>query len=104
MLIPAKDTPGENYALLSLITAKPPMHPAWSYGIWAVDDHKFKSTPRLQTYVATGRRKISYGCPDVITMDRLPIIEATFIAGQRYELVCNGQTEAQIRLAPSSGG
>ena len=104
MLVPTKDNPGENYALLSVISAKAPMHPAWPYGIWAVDEIRFKSTPRLQTYVATGRRKISYGCPDVITMDRALVVEATFIAGQRYELVCSGQPEAQIRLALSSGG
>lgn len=102
MLISARDTPGDNYASLSLITLHPPGDPTWPYGLLAIDDHEL-GPQTLQVYVAKGSRTVSYACPDLIIMDGPTRLKHEFVAGEKYELVCDKNSSAFIRLGSHAG-
>ena len=46
--------------------------------------------------VPAGRHRIEYNCPDTITMDAYPTVEADFEAGRRYVLECTSNGPGRV--------
>lgn len=61
----------------------------------AVDGRRIEGGP-ASIRVAAGTRTVEYNCPDTITMDSLPAVKATFIAGRRYVLACKANEPGVI--------
>lgn len=47
--------------------------------------------------VPVGKRTITYTCPDILTLDTYPVVQAEFAAGQSYLLECDADSPGVIR-------
>lgn len=47
--------------------------------------------------VPVGKHTIEYTCPDVLTLDTYPMVQAEFTAGRSYVLECDADSPGVIR-------
>ncbi len=69
------------------------------YGISAIDAQPQAYGKLLSTNVLAGHRTVWYSCPNTAQVSGRSVIEFDFVAGRRYELVCQPTKSAMIRPA-----
>lgn len=83
-------------ASLSFVS-KNPLLVGTVYGISAIDAKAQVYGRHLSANVPAGHRTVWYACPDAPQMTGKSSISFDFVAGQRYELVCQPAQQAMIR-------
>lgn len=86
----------ETPASLSFVS-KNPLLVGTVYGISAIDANAQVYGRHLTATVPAGHRTVWYSCPNASQMAGKSSIRFDFVAGQRYELVCQPAQQAMIR-------
>ncbi|HJR74005.1 MAG TPA: hypothetical protein VJ806_10255 [Luteimonas sp.] len=96
MLQPVKLGPAGDYARLVFVSeGKQSAGPG--NGILSVDGIELSPGTRHLIYVARGKRRIAYDCPDWVVTDGPITLDAEFDPRKSYRLICgSGDPQAQL--------
>ena len=95
---PNEQRPSSGPATLSFVS-RDQMLVGTVYGISAIDAQPQAYGKLLSANVSAGHRTVWYSCPNAPQLSGRSAIEFDFVAGHRYELVCQPTKRAMIRPA-----